>query len=141
MVPGGHVEIDETPAEAAVREVSEETGLTGVRFLQPPAPRLPAGFPHERVEPPWWIIEMRVPSDSHLAEPHVHVDHEYLALVNEADPVAVPAHPFGWYGDSDLQGLEMPEDTKLLAKMVFEVIDDLACARPGAASSLLHVPA
>jgi 8-oxo-dGTP pyrophosphatase MutT (NUDIX family) len=52
MVPGGHVEADETPAEAAVREVSEETGLAGIRLIQPPSPRLPEGFPRERVEPP-----------------------------------------------------------------------------------------
>jgi 8-oxo-dGTP pyrophosphatase MutT (NUDIX family) len=138
MIPGGHVEAHETPAEAAVREVTEETGLARIRLLHPPSPRLPEGFPHERVEPPWWITEMRVPSDNHLAEPHVHVDHQYLALASDADPAAVAAHPFGWYGGSDLQELEMPEDTKLLAKMLFGVIDDLACGRAGAASGLLH---
>jgi len=75
MVTGGHVEAEETPAEAALREVTEETGLAKVRFIRPPAPGLPDGFPHERVEPPWWITEMPVPSDNHLAEPHIHVDH------------------------------------------------------------------
>jgi hypothetical protein len=77
---------------------------------------------------------MPVPRDSHVAEPHVHVDHQYLAVAARADPVSVPAHPFGWYGSSDPHGFDMPEDTKLLAKMLFEVIDDLACARLGAAS-------
>lgn len=32
-IPGGHVEADESPADAAVRETSEETGLV-VRVLQ-----------------------------------------------------------------------------------------------------------
>jgi ADP-ribose pyrophosphatase YjhB (NUDIX family) len=137
MVPGGHVEIDETPAEAALREVSEETGLAEVRLIQPPSPRLPEGFPRERVEPPWWITEMQVPSDNHLTEPHVHVDHQYLAIADDTTPASTPAHPFGWYSCSDLQGLEMPEDTKLLAKMIFTEIDGLACARPGAVSGLL----
>ena len=29
-VPGGHLEPDETPQEGAVRELAEETGLTGI---------------------------------------------------------------------------------------------------------------
>ena len=57
MIPGGHVEADESQAEAAVREVAEETGLEGIRLLAVPAPALPAGFPHERVASPWWITE------------------------------------------------------------------------------------
>lgn len=34
-LPKGHVEPGETPAEAAVREVREETGLDGVALLEP----------------------------------------------------------------------------------------------------------
>jgi hypothetical protein len=48
-----------------------------------------------------------------------------------------PASSSSWYSCSDLQRLEMPEDTKLLAKMIFTEIDGLACARPGAVSGLL----
>lgn len=47
---GGHVEADETTAEAAVREVLEETGLA-VRLQHVPVPL------------PWWILEMRVRID------------------------------------------------------------------------------
>ena len=97
MVPGGHVEADETPAEAALREVAEETGLGGLRLIQPPAPGLPEGFPHGRVDPPWWITELHVPADNHLAEPHVHVDHQYLAVVADPNARAAPAHPFAPY--------------------------------------------
>jgi 8-oxo-dGTP pyrophosphatase MutT (NUDIX family) len=61
MIPGGHVEADESQAEAAVREVVEETGLEGIRLLEAPAPALPAGFPHERVASPWWITKQPVP--------------------------------------------------------------------------------
>ncbi len=129
MVTGGHVEAEETPAEAALREVTEETGLAKVRFIRPPAPGLPDGFPHERVEPPWWITEMPVPSDNHLAEPHIHVDHQYVAVAPGPEPSTAAAHAFNWYALEDLQALDMPEDTKLLAKMLFEVIGDLAANR------------
>jgi len=35
MQPGGHVDPDEYPAEAAVRESNEETGLSGLQILPP----------------------------------------------------------------------------------------------------------
>ena len=41
MLPGGHVEPHENPAEAAVREVSEETGITCLP-ADPTRPRRPA---------------------------------------------------------------------------------------------------
>jgi len=61
LPPGGHVEADETSAEAAVRETAEETGLA-VRLLPPQSVPVPAGTPHVPVPAPWWILEMRVPA-------------------------------------------------------------------------------
>jgi 8-oxo-dGTP pyrophosphatase MutT (NUDIX family) len=138
MIPGGHVEPDETPAEAALREVAEETGLAGVRLIRPPAPVLPAGFPHERVEPPWWVTEIPVPADNHLAGPHVHIDHQYLAVAPDGKPTTVPAHPVGWHGEDDLAAMPVPEDTKLLAKVLFAVIGDLAAGRADVAAELMR---
>ncbi|TMK51323.1 MAG: NUDIX domain-containing protein [Actinobacteria bacterium] len=107
MVPGGHVEDDECQATAALREVEEESGLTGVRLLEAPAPALPTGFPstHARVPLPWWIIQQQVPADNHLPEGHVHVDHQYVALVDDPEPVRAPAHPFAWYRPHELSEL------------------------------------
>jgi 8-oxo-dGTP pyrophosphatase MutT (NUDIX family) len=131
MAPGGHVEDDECQVQAALREVEEETGLTGVRLLEAPSPALPAGFPstHARVPLPWWIIQQQVPADNHLREPHVHIDHEYVAIVDEPEPVRVPAHPFAWYAIHQLGELPMFEDIRLLAKVLFSCIGDLAHGR------------
>jgi 8-oxo-dGTP pyrophosphatase MutT (NUDIX family) len=136
MIPGGHVEDDESQAQAALREVTEETGLMGVRLLEVPAPALPAGFPHERVTPPWWITEQQVPADNHLSEPHVHLDHQYVAVADFAEPARPAAHPFGWYSSARLPELELWEDTKLLAKVLFSCINDLAEGRLDGASAL-----
>ena len=99
MIPGGHVEPEESPAEAAVREVAEETGLA-VTLVSPPAAPVPPGYRARRVAPPWWIAEYQVPADAHLGMAHVHVDHLYVALADGTAPGRAPggaAHPFGWY--------------------------------------------
>jgi 8-oxo-dGTP pyrophosphatase MutT (NUDIX family) len=122
MMPGGHVEAAESQAEAAVREVGEEAGLP-VRLVGPPAPPLPPGYRPPRVAQPWWIVEYHVPPDGHLAAAHVHVDHLYVAVADQPRPVSEPGHPFGWYSASDLPGLTMFDDARILAAAVLASLD------------------
>jgi 8-oxo-dGTP pyrophosphatase MutT (NUDIX family) len=133
MLPGGHVESWENTQEAAVREVCEESGLR-VQLASPLAPSLPAGLPglRRRVEPPWWVLEQPVPSDNHLAEPHVHVDHLYVAVAGSTDPECTPAHPLSWHQAAELAGLDMFDDTRLLAAVLFADIGQVAGAAAGA---------
>lgn len=124
MIPGGHVERDENEAEAAGREVAEETGLA-VTFL--PAPTAPA--PPEVVatgklaSPPWWIIEQPIGADNHVAEPHVHVDHLYVAIATVPESLTTPAHPFGWHEPAELANLNMFDDTRQFAFALFAGLD------------------
>ncbi|MGH3251019.1 MAG: NUDIX domain-containing protein, partial [Trebonia sp.] len=76
---GGHVEPDETPAQAGTREVLEETGL-GVTLIPGPSAPLPAGFPHRAVPAPWLVAEVPASPDRHTGERHLHVDHVYVAV-------------------------------------------------------------
>ena len=117
MIPGGHVEPEESPAEAAVREVAEETGLA-VTLVGPPAAPVPPGYRARRVAQPWWIAEYHFPADNHLDVAHVNVDHLYVALADGAAPGQAPGaagHPFGWYAAGDLAGLDMFDDARVLA--------------------------
>lgn len=128
MIAGGHVEEDETAAQGAEREVLEEMGVK-IRFLSPVAPDLPAGYPHPRVAQPWWIAELPVPRDNHLAEDHVHVDHVFVAVADDSTPVSEPVHEIMWL--TEVQVAENPEifeDTKILAKELFGRIEQLAGA-------------
>jgi 8-oxo-dGTP pyrophosphatase MutT (NUDIX family) len=131
MMPGGHVEAAESPGEAALREVTEETGLP-VHLLAPPAPALPAGYRPPRVAQPWWIVEYDVPPDNHLAARHVHVDYLYVAVAGQPDSPGPAAHPFGWYAAADLPGLPMFDDARLLATAVLAGAGD----HPGAGAGL-----
>jgi 8-oxo-dGTP pyrophosphatase MutT (NUDIX family) len=121
MLPGGHIEPDESAAEAALREVAEEAGLE-VRLVRPPAAPLPPGYRSRRVEPPWWIAEYDVPPDNHLGEPHTHVDHLYVAIASGGH-TGTPAHPFGWHAVSDLTALHMFDDTRTLAAFLLSDLD------------------
>jgi len=72
LYPGGHIDPDEDPAQAALREVAEETGiladvLTDPLFMHPSVTVHP---------PPWAILEMRV-SDSEVGTHH-HIDLVYV---------------------------------------------------------------
>lgn len=123
MIPGGHVEPEETSAEAAVREVAEETGLA-VTLVGPPAAPVPHGYRGRRVTLPWWIAEYQVGPDNHLGVAHAHIDHLYVALADGnpaaagAGPPDAAAHPFGWYAAGDLPGLDMFDDARLLARLL-----------------------
>ena len=138
MIVGGHVEGDETQAEAAVREAAEESGMR-VRLLAGPSPGLPRGYPHERVAAPWWITEVMVPTDNHVSTSHIHVDHQYVAIAESPVPLSEPAHPFGWFCAEELEGLAMFEDTLLLARVLFPRISLVAAAAECDGAAMLRV--
>lgn len=86
MFPGGHVEENESPNEAAAREVYEETGVSAViadvsrdtsRFT------LPGGF--VRLPNPWMTVTIPAPGKPDRGPgkpaepPHTHIDMLFLA--------------------------------------------------------------
>jgi 8-oxo-dGTP pyrophosphatase MutT (NUDIX family) len=122
--PGGHVEPDETTAEGALREVVEETGLDAV-LLPPRHEPLPPGYPYRPVPPPWWTVEIPVGPDRHTPTPHVHVDHQYVALAKTTVPVQPPAHPFEWRRSVELSGDGLIADAQGQAAALFATLPEL----------------
>ena len=102
LPPGGHIEDDELPDEAAVREVLEETGirarLVGGRGLPIEEPRqlvVPAGIQVENIY-----------------AGHQHVDLVYFALPDpddvqaaEVDPRLAESDQVGWYAADEMASL------------------------------------
>jgi 8-oxo-dGTP pyrophosphatase MutT (NUDIX family) len=93
LPPGGHVERDDIPDDAAVREVFEETGLN-VELV---------GEKREDVEEP---VQLHRPAGvqlENIGPKHQHIDLIYFA--RPAGPTAIKAHysedKVGWYGPED----------------------------------------
>jgi 8-oxo-dGTP pyrophosphatase MutT (NUDIX family) len=72
MPPGGHIEEDEDPTEAALREVREETGL--ICEIVPTSATHPFDYP-QQLPAPYTILLEDIPGPG---EPHQHIDLIYF---------------------------------------------------------------
>jgi len=87
LQPGGHIEAGETPSAAALREVTEETGIQG---------RHPEKGPT--------LVHVDVHT---AARDHVHLDLRYLVLAPDVPPAPGPGESqevawFSWEAASDI---------------------------------------
>ena len=119
LPPGGHIEDNELPDDAAIREVREETGirarLVGVRGLPIDDPRqlvVPAGIQVENVYPG-----------------HQHVDLVYFARPDphdvrsaEVDPCLAESDQVGWYAAAELPALGATDEIKAWARRALDAL-------------------
>ncbi len=91
LPPGGHIEPDEDPVQAVLREVLEETGIE-VEVL-PAAPPYPHTQPPQ-LPPPVTIGVYDLGADAHCAGPHQHIDFVYFTRpFRRAEAGASPTLP------------------------------------------------
>jgi 8-oxo-dGTP pyrophosphatase MutT (NUDIX family) len=135
LPPGGHVEPNELPDEAAVREVEEETGVRvrlvggrGVPVADPLQLVLPAGIQLENIGPGHQHIDLVYFA---VAEPGGHaVSAECAELVGAA-----------WFGAEDLDALGAGEEIRLWCARALAEVGPLSIPgilRAGAASGILQ---
>lgn len=102
--PGGHVDRDELPHEAVIRETREETGLEATLVHDAADVEMPAG----RVLPqPQHVMLYDINVHENGEVGHQHVDHLYYAHVpsREIDPAdgEKGADAWEWYTPNDLR--------------------------------------
>jgi 8-oxo-dGTP pyrophosphatase MutT (NUDIX family) len=104
LPPGGHIEPNELPDEAAVREVREETGIL-VRLIGRPVEPTD-GSPRPLTRPAGMQLELIAPG-------HEHIDLIYFATPESADdePSAnAEVDQAAWHTVSEAEALGAPPD-------------------------------
>lgn len=112
LYPGGHIDPNEDPAQAAQREVLEETGVH-TQVICDPLFTHPAITTHA---PPYTILEMDV-TDTTIG-PHRHIDHVYVLraaagyLAAQLDEVSAAR----WVSLAEMSALDTPSELPALVR-------------------------
>lgn len=123
---GGHIEPNEDPVTAVLREVQEETGIRVA--IMPTVEPLPHEHPPQ-LPPPVTIGVYDLPPDSGSDAPHQHIDFVYFTRPLDGESLALPDNDEAWvWADEETLlhhpklslascGAELPieEDVRLLA--------------------------
>lgn len=103
LPPGGHLDRDELPHEAAIREAQEETGLAVTLEQSSTGAQSPTARPIP--QPVSIMLEDIDIHDEHVA--HQHIDFIYYAQADGAEiepgPEEVSASEWEWFGRERIQ--------------------------------------
>ena len=107
LAPGGHIEADETPEEAARREVLEETGLE-IDFIGNDP--LEIDYPNAKsIKNPFLTLLVDSPANQKMPL-HQHIDFIYLARPKKQAVASPELAPIKWFSLADVQKLKIGDE-------------------------------
>lgn len=111
LPPGGHIELNELPDEAAIRETLEETGVR-ISLIGYDDYVESEGDPRRLCRPAGIQLEA-------IASGHEHIDLIYFA----AGALAAPLPEVGWFGPSEWDALRLTDE---VTSWCFRALDAIA---------------
>ncbi|MDR0956243.1 MAG: NUDIX domain-containing protein [Candidatus Nomurabacteria bacterium] len=131
LPPGGHIELDERPWQAALRELHEEAGYRAEQLavLQWPNPRLPQSNEYWRDPQPLDVSSVVYGGNS---PDHIH-DNLLFGFFTDQDPADSPApgesQVFRWIGQSELSAIDCDAYGRAQIALVFDGFDKMQRTR------------
>lgn len=105
LPPGGHIEPDELPDEAALREVEEESGLV-IELMGTQG--IPSDYPDD-------TVQLVVPAGIQLERitpGHEHIDLVYFARIRRVASPSDPFESFQWFALDDLNSIPVTGEVR-----------------------------
>lgn len=118
--PGGHIEWNENPIEAVIREVMEETGLD-ISFLEKYLEQTIDGVT-KFLRVPDYFLEQKISSYKDESE-HFHLDFQYVIEANEQKlrNNILESHSIGWFTKKEALKIPLHEDTKMIIQQLLQL--------------------
>lgn len=134
--PGGHIDPDEHGAEAAVREVREETGLEATVWV-PDELDVRYG---RRLPAPMVVAEHEAPADPSRGEPsHHHLDQLYVLTADWNQPLTAQedeVNGVAWFDVDAIGQADVREDVPVLLAMAWRLVTGEELGTPEADRTL-----
>lgn len=115
---GGHIELNEDPNEAALREVKEEVGLDIVLWKgNKQSVESREADNYNELIPPVGIYRHSI------SETHEHVALRYLATANSEDVTPEsPSDQWKWVTKEEMQSIDLHPDIKFYAELALDTL-------------------
>lgn len=118
---GGHIEKDENPEQAVIREVKEETALEIILVNQ--KKKLFKTKNASELILPFCIQEEKIPKYGKEAA-HRHIDFIYFAFAKNPENIRME-EKHGWFSLKNLNKVDLPKEAKYAAQNAIKIIVEL----------------